>query len=124
MSEKSSLSCQDICTIIEKCSSSGVSNFQIGSLKFSFNASEKTVTKPLTLSQVSERPVGFTPEIEEEMNNSAKMAELEAELIEKETELSILHIEDPAHYEELVAAGTIDEMVTEIGEEYAKLERG
>jgi hypothetical protein len=124
MSEKISFKRQDICAIIEKCSECGVAEFQMGELKFSFNAKKKVITKEHLPSKAIEGPktLEVSPEIDEEIDNSKKLAELEAEIIEMEYELSTMHIADPELHEELVATGKIEEMEQLLGEKYVELD--
>lgn len=123
--KKFSFKRKDICAIIEKCRDCGVSEFQMGELKFSFNAKKEAIA-PLPLpSKIIEGPktLEVTPEIEEEIDNGEALAKLEAEIVEMEYELSTMHIADPELHEELVATGKIEEMEQALGEKYAELER-
>jgi len=127
MIENNSFKRQDICAIIEKCKDCGVSEFQMGQLKFSFNAREKVITDLPSPLKDNEGPkynsLDITPEIQRDIDESNEDAKLEAELIEREYELSTMHIADPEGYEELVATGKIEELEQQIGEQYAELER-
>jgi hypothetical protein len=124
MIEKITFKRQDICAIIEKCKECGVSDFQMGELKFSFNAKKEAIA-PLPLpSKAIEGPktLEVSPEIEKEIDDSEQAAKLEAEIIEMEYELSTMHIADPELHEELVATGKIEEMEQLLGEKYAELD--
>jgi len=122
--EKKALTCKEVCTIIEKCDSHGVTSFELGELKFSFETKAETIIETPKPLQISIGPEAEVPqELLDEQDRQAGFAMKEAELIQKENDLSTMHIEDPAEYERLVANGTIEEMEKSLGDDYAELER-
>ena len=104
------LNANDICKIIKACSSHGVTEFSCQSLTISFEAREKELT---------ENELPSSKVIEEAPENSEQelKALREEELLQKEFELSIMEIENPSEYEDLMASGILEDTVNSIIEE-------
>jgi len=105
------LNCKDICSIIKECANHGVVDFKYQELQVSFKAKEITQVVSTT-SQVSEEeiPDSYIEQIEKENL-------YEEELILKEQELANMPIEDPEQFEEMLANGSIGDVIDDLSGE-------
>lgn len=96
------LQVDDICTIIEKCATHGVSSIQLdANIKIEFGGSTSHYPKARDYNQ---------PSTIEELSEDSEKVFAEVQKIHLAERISNLMIEDPARYEEMLANGELDEL--------------
>ena len=112
-----SLNLKEICSIIKVCARNGVSELEYRELKVVFKTKESTVNESaVTQTSVAENFPGHL-EDNDEVAPAPEEVVREEELRIKELELANMPVEDPAHYEELLATGKLDETINDIIDE-------
>lgn len=112
-----SLNLKEICSIIKVCARNGVSDLEYRELKVSFN------TKKIAEVESAPTQTSVAKNFPEHLEDNDEVAEASEEVIKqeelriKELHLANMPVEDPEHYEELLASGKLDEAIDDFTDE-------
>lgn len=122
MGNKTALTADEVCRILNACGRARVVELKFGDLQVCFGKTTETVVTPgqkvLDMSNL-ERPPHPAPvtEMTGPPKNIESRVKTQQELALREDQLELMRLEDPAGYEELIANGDLTEEQVNAGDE-------